>query len=423
MKLLRAHVNNFKLLEDVAVEFSTDPERPLTVIRAENGSGKTSLLYALTWALFGAEGLPLSARKLRLVSAAAPPGIPVDVQVMIEFENNDDAGITTKYRLLRTTTQTPIAASDRVEPGGDRVRLLRVSAAGEDDVDIALLLKLLPLRLQEVFFTDGEDVQNFISGSGSVDQRQTRVHEAIRSLLGLEALEEAANDLEQVVRKFRAEVAHSAGREVEEANTALEKSEDHITELEAEHAGLTGELHEIREQRTKWEKELNQTRGLGELDELNKEISGLDDDLESLEKERTQTLLNIRGLVRSEDFSWALLEDRLDKGLKLLNDLADRGVIPGVSVEVLVDRLTLAVCICGESLAEGDADGERRRQHLQHLIEEQRRVTDTRQRLTSVLHVAATVEGDERLEDAMKGVTSGRPVLHCSLPSLRRAMH
>jgi hypothetical protein len=63
-------------------------------------------------------------------------------------------------------------------------------------------------------------------------------------------------------------------------------------------------------------------------------------------------------------------------------------VIPGVSIEVLVDRLNLAVCICGESLGEGDVDGERRRQHLQHLIEEQRRVADTTQRLTSVLHIA-----------------------------------
>ena len=121
---------------------------------------------------------------------------------MIEFDNTDDRVSTTKYRLLRTTTQTPMAASDRVEAGGERVRLLRISAAGEDEVDTALLLKLLPLRLQKVFFTDGEDVQNFISGSGSVDQRQTQVHEAIRSLLGLEALELAAGDLEQVLRNF-----------------------------------------------------------------------------------------------------------------------------------------------------------------------------------------------------------------------------
>ena len=47
MKLESAHITNFKLLEDVSLQFSTDLTRPLTIIRAENGSGKTSILYAL----------------------------------------------------------------------------------------------------------------------------------------------------------------------------------------------------------------------------------------------------------------------------------------------------------------------------------------------------------------------------------------
>ena len=400
MKLLRAHVRNFKLLEDVEVLFSTSQERPLTVIRAENGSGKTSLLYALKWAFFGIEGLPPLARRLRLISSSAPPGVPVDVQVVIEFENTDDSGITTKYRLIRTTTQTPTASDDKVEFGGERVRLLKISAVGEDDVDPALLLKLLPQRLQNVFFTDGEDVQNFISGSGSIDQRQTQVHQAIRSLLGLEDLEVAAEDLEKVLRKCRSEVARFAGSEVEEANKALEQTEDQITEIEGKISELGEKSRGMREQRGKWEKELEQIKGLGELDVLNRDIFELDRDIVSLEKERTQTLLSIRRLIRSEDFSWALLKDNLEKGTTALNGFADRGIIPGVSIEVLVDRLYLSVCICGESLVEGDADGERRRQHLQDLIEEQRYAADTSQRLTRILHVA---RDSKATNDAKRG--------------------
>ena len=47
MRLLDVRVQNFKLLKDVSIEFSTEAAKPLTVIRAENGSGKTSMLYAL----------------------------------------------------------------------------------------------------------------------------------------------------------------------------------------------------------------------------------------------------------------------------------------------------------------------------------------------------------------------------------------
>ena len=64
MRLEHAHIENFKLLEDIKLDFSTDPEKPLTVIRAENGSGKTSLLYALLWAFYGSAGLPAGVREV-----------------------------------------------------------------------------------------------------------------------------------------------------------------------------------------------------------------------------------------------------------------------------------------------------------------------------------------------------------------------
>ena len=74
MQLISARVQNFKLLEDVRLAFSTERSRPLTVIRAENASGKTSLLYAFQWAFHGSRGLPASARERRLTSTATPYG-------------------------------------------------------------------------------------------------------------------------------------------------------------------------------------------------------------------------------------------------------------------------------------------------------------------------------------------------------------
>ena len=43
-----AKFQNFRSLRDVSLEFSLDGEKPLTIIRAENGTGKTTLLTALT---------------------------------------------------------------------------------------------------------------------------------------------------------------------------------------------------------------------------------------------------------------------------------------------------------------------------------------------------------------------------------------
>ena len=58
MRFLRARFENFQLLRDLEIDFSTDPDKRLTVIRAENESGKSTIHRALQWGLYGDESLP-----------------------------------------------------------------------------------------------------------------------------------------------------------------------------------------------------------------------------------------------------------------------------------------------------------------------------------------------------------------------------
>ena len=66
MKLLRAEFQNFRLLRDLELEFSSDLDRKLTVIRAANESGKTTILHGLQWALYGDAALPGRGEDFRL---------------------------------------------------------------------------------------------------------------------------------------------------------------------------------------------------------------------------------------------------------------------------------------------------------------------------------------------------------------------
>ena len=45
MKLISAHFKNFRLLKDLSLDFSTDSDKPLTVIRAANETGKNQLRH------------------------------------------------------------------------------------------------------------------------------------------------------------------------------------------------------------------------------------------------------------------------------------------------------------------------------------------------------------------------------------------
>ena len=88
MKLLRAKFQNFRLLRDLEIDFSSDPDRNLTVIRAANESGKTTILNALQWALYGDAALPGKGDGFRLhpIDWEAADGRRVPITASVEFE-------------------------------------------------------------------------------------------------------------------------------------------------------------------------------------------------------------------------------------------------------------------------------------------------------------------------------------------------
>ena len=66
LTLRRIEIAKFACFDNLVLEPSTDPTRPLTVIRAGNGCGKTTFLRALRWCMYGESGLPTPAQRFSL---------------------------------------------------------------------------------------------------------------------------------------------------------------------------------------------------------------------------------------------------------------------------------------------------------------------------------------------------------------------
>ena len=385
MRLESAHIKRFKLLENVDLTFSTDSQQPLTVIRAENGSGKTSILYALRWAMYGERGIPTG---MRLTAAAKPPGIPVTVQVRAEFTTTDPySGDAVRYRLIRSCEETP-GEDDSFRRSPDQLRLLRRTSVGEEDIEDGkegLIRKLLPLNLADVFFTNGDDVQRFISSGQQADrERQKAVHSAIRQLLGLDDVEATERHLSGIAKSLKRELADDGGEELQDAITALEAIQERVTEAEGELDTVLQRIDRVDEQIRADERGLDGIRGIGDLDAIQARIRELEGDLSQLGTQEDGIRGQMKELLQSEGLSWRLIGSQLQQGLGILDDLADRKVIPGAAIEVLTDRLELGICICGEDLGEGSE----RHQHIENLIEQQREVAPELQRLSTVWHLA-----------------------------------
>ena len=390
MRLESAHITNFKLLTDVSLTFSRDLDLPLTVIRAENGSGKTSILHALRWAMYGDEGIP---QGMRLTSTAIPPKRTVSVQVRVEFTTSDPySGKEALYRLIRTCDET-LGDGDSFHRTADRLRLLRRTDRGEEDIEEGKrgeIAALLPLSLADVFFTNGDDVQRFIAGGPLAErERQDAVHKAIRQLLGLDDVEAVEARLSQVARKLRRELAATGGEDLKTAQEELDEKNRQIEQKKETLATLGQRIVSIEQQIRADERELDGIKGMGDLETIQARIHTLRQDISHLEREEANIRTEMKDLLSSEDISRSYIGDKLGVGLTILEGLANRNVIPGHSVEVLRDRLQLGKCICGVELSKGNAG------YIQvsMLIDEQQQIAPRIQQLTKLWHHARHSQG------------------------------
>ena len=381
MRIHSAHITNFKLLEDIEIQFSTDLARPLTVIRAENGSGKTSILQALRWAMWGEEGIPTG---MPLTSTAVPVGKPITVQVSVDFVERDMySGEETRYRLIRTCDETR-GEGDYYQRGTSRDRLLMLTDHGSVDIEEgrrAQVNAMLPLSLADVFFTDGDAVQNFVSGiDQSQKDRQEYVHQAIRQLLGFDDLESAQGILTTISRRFKRDLRNSGSTKLKEAEQRREQVENSLCDKEKERIRIRRRIEGVEEQIRRDDREYDLLRGIGDLDEIQSRIHQLNTDIEHLDVEEINVRRQMKELLQSEGLSRRMLKELLQSGIDVLEELEDKNVIPGMSVGLLHDRLRLGVCICGVDLTEGEP----RHTHILELIDNQRRTEPRLQRLTEL---------------------------------------
>lgn len=381
MRLHSAHITNFKLLEDIHLQFSTESARPLTVIRAENGSGKTSILQALRWAMWGEEGIPLG---MPLTSSAVPVGQPITVQVSVDFIESDMfSGEETRYRLIRTCEETR-GGGDNYQRDKSTDRLLMLTDHGSVDIEEgrkAQINAMLPLSLADIFFTDGDAVQNFVSGiDQSQRDRQEYVHQAIRQLLGFDDLESAQTILTTISRRFRRDLRSSGSAKLREAEQRREEVEKSLGTKEEERVRVRHRIKQVDEQIRKDEREYDRFRGIGDLDEIQSRIHQLNSDIEHLNDEEVRVRRQMKELLQSEGLSRRMLMKWLQSGIDVLEELEDKNVIPGMSVNLLYDRLQLGICICGIDLTRGDP----RHTHILDLIDQQKRTEPRLQRLTEL---------------------------------------
>ena len=380
MKLLRASFQNFRILRGLELDFSTDIDKSLTVIRAANETCKTTILNALQWALYGDAALPGKGDGFRLhpIDWGVSEGQRVPVTATVEFEvtshRRGPTGVREtrrQYRIIRSAFEEVDGTDWRRAKSTVKLFALTDSGASPIDAPESLINEELPPELRDIFFTDGDRALSFIEADVAISTKRERVQRAIRALLGLGVIEDAIKH----VRKAGAEVNKRAkksgvGGDLDKIATRLENIENDISKHQDELDDAKEQFGNFDERVLETDRKIDAALEKGDKEQLKSDlerarerIKKLDDQLKAANKEHAN-------LFRSRALAADLLSPLLKKVFEKLDSLRDLGAFPVTTIPVLEDRLKVQSCICGESLKEADSDGKRRRDHIEKLIED-----------------------------------------------------
>ena len=197
-----------------SIEFSTNPDKKLTLVHAENSTGKTTMLNAIKWCLYGET--PDFEDKTRLVNSQSGKNT-CSVKLNFIFDEQE-------YQASRSYSQLDKKSA---------LNLFKVNQYGSltpENEEQALINGLLPKELSNFFLFAGEQF-----AKEYIDKPENH-RRAIRNILGFDLAERAIDDLEKIKKDNLAKIKSLAkeNSEISAATKEIEKFEKLVEGLDEE---------------------------------------------------------------------------------------------------------------------------------------------------------------------------------------------
>ena len=287
MRLNSLSMKNFKKYRGIAkVEFQDG----LTGIVGMNGSGKSTIVEAIAWALYGSRASTVRRDFIKNSRASESE----DLEVRLSF--NVDGQAMTILRAMRGKSLSPEA---RLAIDGDLV------ATGTREVDARLeeILKISFQDFMKTFYARQKDLDNLIKDRGSEKR------EYLLTLLGLdEVRERALDEIRSDLRDVEGEIGRLEGAlsEIGDVEEAIGLRGGEVATLAEE---LTGALGLESDLSTEVEK---RRKGLERVAELRRSFERLNEAMgrlrSDIEERRRAIFLDERRLEEIEEGRWKLFE-------------------------------------------------------------------------------------------------------------------
>jgi len=323
---------------------SKDPTRNVTLIRAENGVGKTSLLAAINWCFFNI--LPSESEfedpKSLVNKFAAEQDGATRTTVEIDFRHEGKS-----YRAARAYDQP----SQATQP----LRLTELDDGGEvpssKDRPDRFINSVIPREMAPHFFFYGEATSRYTGASGA-----RKFGEAVKGILGSTVARMALDDLKKTWQDYNRSASDNTSAEAQAAERGIEEAAERIARYRDDLLKLDEEIEAAS----------------GRMDRLNQELAGakpakdaqarrasIEARLAAKDSEKSKALQRAQTWTQSFLTS-VLAEELVREAAEVIKSEDTRGKLPAPYDQKFVDEiLEDEMCVCGREIVKGSAEYDR----------------------------------------------------------------
>lgn len=356
MLIKSIEVTNFRIFAGTQkVEFSVDPDKNVTVIMGDNGSGKTTFAQAFSWCLYETttfkranDLLSFTVRDELLVGQSAT------VKVTLTLIHNG-----TEYKITRAQEYRKDSET-RMRPGETVLSVFYKADDGqsepiEDESEKRdIINEIIPKSISSYFFFDGERVEKM--GNEIQDGRSPEFKEAVGNLLGLSAISEAIKHLKggpsMVIGSYLKEYNGDSDAEYQKAEKEIQGAEARISKLKQELADLEDKKNSTAELRDKYKFELEKSK---ESKEWAEQRSTLERSVKKASEDRTREIEALCNRFGKNAWSF-FAAPLLDSSIHALDSskVEIKQAPTGVNRDTIEDIVERKECLCGRPVVFGD---------------------------------------------------------------------
>ena len=341
-------VCNFRQFKgEQRLDFAIGDENNVTIVMGDNGTGKTSLAQAFKWCLYGDTDFRDKSVFCQAVKQEMSQNTEEDVEVQLVLEHKGNQYTVRRRQRVRKEY------GGRLKENASELSIGRKTPDGQtkqvEHPDLCVK-EILPKALSRYFFFDGERIEKMRGEIGKGKSKE--FPEAVRSLLGLDAMKEAIDHLEKVIRNYEKDYDSTGNvrmrdynRKICELNNRLEVIEKELKTLATEEESTENRCIELRQR-------IIQNKASEEWAKQKEQLEIIRDKLIQQRDNALSQLLSLFNNFSMDFFAVPWMQEAM-KILKHTNKM-DKG-IPDIHARTLDYLLKRKACLCGCELVKGSA--------------------------------------------------------------------